>query len=74
MEKQIAIIYAGTRGFLDKYPVEVLGQYEVQFYRFMETRHPEILQEIRERKEISPDLDARMQAALNEFDGVFQPA
>jgi F-type H+-transporting ATPase subunit alpha len=73
MEKQIAIIYAGTRGFLDKYPVEVLGQYEVQFYRFMETRHPEILQEIRERKEISPDLDARMQAALNEFDGVFQP-
>lgn len=74
MEKQIAIIYAGTRGFLDKYPVEVLGQYEVQFYRFMETRHPEILQEIRERKEISPDLDARMKAALNEFDGVFQPA
>jgi len=74
MEKQIAIIYAGTRGFLDKYPVEVLGQYEVQFYRFMETRHPEILQEIRERKEISPDLDARMQAALTEFDGVFQPS
>ncbi len=74
MEKQIAIIYAGTRGFLDKYPVEVLGQYEQQYYRFMESKYPEIMKEIKERKEISPDLDNRMKAALTEFDSVFQPA
>ena len=71
MEKQISIIYAGTRGFLDKYPVHVLGDYEQQFYTFMESRYPEILKEIKERKEISPDLDERMKAALTEFDGVF---
>jgi F-type H+-transporting ATPase subunit alpha len=71
MEKQISIIYAGTRGFLDKYPVHVLADYEQQFYTFMESKYPEILGEIKERKEISPDLDERMKAALTEFDGVF---
>jgi F-type H+-transporting ATPase subunit alpha len=74
MQRQIAIIYAGTRGFLDKYPVDALAEYEQQFYRFMESKYPEILNEIKERKEISPDLDNRMKAALTEFDGVFQPA
>ncbi|MEW6388000.1 MAG: F0F1 ATP synthase subunit alpha [Thermodesulfobacteriota bacterium] len=74
MEKQISIIYAGTRGFLDKYPVEVLQDYEKQFSTFMESKYPEILGEIREQKEFSPDLDNRMKAALEEFDKVFQPS
>jgi F-type H+-transporting ATPase subunit alpha len=73
MERQISIIYAGTRGFLDKYPVDVLQEYEQQFYTFMESKYKEIFMEIREKREISPDLDERMKAALTEFDGVFQP-
>jgi|UniRef100_A0A7C3SJQ6 F-type H+-transporting ATPase subunit alpha len=74
MVKQVSIIYAGTRGFLDKYPVEVLGEYERQFYNFMETRHPEIWQELEAKKEFTADLDNRMRAALEEFDKVFQPS
>jgi len=74
MQRQIAIIYAGTRGFLDKYPVDVLQEYEQQFYSFMESKYSEIFMEIREKKEISPDLDNRMKAALTEFDSVFQPS
>jgi F-type H+-transporting ATPase subunit alpha len=73
MERQISIIYAGTRGFLDKYPVDVLQEYEQEFYRFMESKYSELLAEIRERKEISEDLDNRMKAALTEFDSAFQP-
>jgi len=74
MERQISIIYAGTRGFLDKYPVEVLQEYEQEFYSFMESKYSEILGEIREMKEVSQDLDNRMKAALTEFDSVFQPS
>jgi F-type H+/Na+-transporting ATPase subunit alpha len=73
MQRQISIIYAGTRGFLDKYPVEVLGEYEKEFYSFMESKYSEILKEIQERKEITEDLDNRMKAALTDFDSVFQP-
>jgi F-type H+-transporting ATPase subunit alpha len=72
MEKQISIIYAGTRGFLDKYPVDVLGQYEQQLYSFLESKYIEILKEIKEQKTISEDLDNRMKAAFTEFDSVFQ--
>jgi F-type H+-transporting ATPase subunit alpha len=73
MERQISIIYAGTRGFLDKYPVDVLQEYEQQFYSFMESKYSELFMELREKKEISEDLDNRMKAALTEFDSVFQP-
>jgi len=74
MERQISIIYAGTRGFLDKYSVDVLQDYEQEFYRFMDSKYSELLAEIREIKEISEDLDNRMKAALTEFDSVFQPS
>ena len=74
MERQISIIYAGTRGFLDKYPVDVLAEYEVQLYRFMESKYPEVLAEIKEKKEFTPDLDSRMKAAMAEFDTAFQPS
>jgi F-type H+-transporting ATPase subunit alpha len=74
MEKEISILYAGTRGFLDKYPVDVLASYEQQLYSFMETKYSDVLADIKEKKEFTPELDARMKALLEEFDGVFQPA
>jgi F-type H+-transporting ATPase subunit alpha len=72
MQRQITIIYAGTRGFLDKYSVDVLQDYEKQLYPFVESKFPEVFAELREKKEISADLDARMKAMLEEFDKVFQ--
>jgi len=74
MEKQVSIIFAGTRGFLDKYPVDVLPSYEQQLYSFMESKYSDVLADIKERKEFTPELDARMKALLEEFDTVFQPA
>jgi F-type H+-transporting ATPase subunit alpha len=58
---------------LDKYPVDVLQEYEQQFYSFMESKYAELFMELREKKEISEDFDNRMKAALTEFDSVFQP-
>ncbi len=45
MEGRCSIIYAGTRGFLDKYPVDVLQEYEQQFYSFMESKYSELFME-----------------------------
>ena len=74
MEKQVSIIYAGTRGYLDKYPVDVMTSYEQQLYSFMESKYSDVLADIKERKEFTPEIDARMKALLEEFDTVFQPA
>jgi F-type H+-transporting ATPase subunit alpha len=73
MEKEIAILYAGTRGFLDKYPTDVLQSYEKQLYSFMESKYSDVLADIKEKKEFTPELDARMKAVLEEFDTIFQP-
>jgi F-type H+-transporting ATPase subunit alpha len=73
MEKQVSIIYAGTRGFLDKYPIDVLGSYEAQLYSFMESKYSDVLADIKDRKEFTPELDAKMKAVLEDFDSVFQP-
>jgi len=71
-EKQILIIYAGTRGFLDKYPVEAVQRYEKELFEFVEAKHPYIFQELKEKWVISDELDQKIQKALKEFDSVFQ--
>ncbi|MDD5640833.1 MAG: F0F1 ATP synthase subunit alpha [Syntrophales bacterium] len=73
MEKEISILYAGTRGFLDEYPVEMLQSYEKQLYSFMESKYADVLASIKDVKEFTPELDARMKDLLEEFKGIFQP-
>jgi F-type H+-transporting ATPase subunit alpha len=72
VEKQIVSLYAGTRGFLDPIPVEKVTEYEKQMHEFMETKHPEILREIKEKKELTPELDEKIKQALEEFAQIFQ--
>ncbi|MCC6025425.1 MAG: F0F1 ATP synthase subunit alpha [Caldimicrobium sp.] len=74
VEKQVCILFAGTRGFLDEMPLEVLAQYEKELYEFIGSRYPEIYQEIREKKEISPELEEKMKKALSEFNEEFKRA
>ncbi len=72
MEKQVSILYAGTRGFLDKYPLNVLAKYEAGLYTFIEERHPQIFTELAEKKEISDDLDKTMAEAFKAYDEEFK--
>ncbi|MDR1045080.1 MAG: F0F1 ATP synthase subunit alpha [Candidatus Adiutrix sp.] len=73
-EREVLSLYAGTRGFLDKYPVSSVLEYEKQMFEFVDSKCPEILNEIREARDISPELDGRIKEALNEFAAVFSPA
>jgi len=72
VEKQVCILFAGTRGYLDEMPLEVLADYERELYEFIESRYPEIYKEIREKQEISPELEEKMHAALKEFNEEFK--
>ena len=42
MEKQVTILFAGTRGFLDNYPIGVVAKYEAGLYPFIEDRYPKV--------------------------------
>ncbi|RFT16191.1 MAG: ATP synthase alpha chain [Candidatus Saccharicenans subterraneus] len=72
VEKQILIIYAGNRGFLDEFPVEVIKRYEKELYKFFESKYPSLLQAIASRKQIDLELDGSISQALNEFNQIFK--
>ncbi len=71
LSEQVVSLFAGTRGFLDKYEVDKVRKYEEELLSFVETRHPEVLREIEEKKAISPELEKRMREMLSEFDLIF---
>jgi len=73
-EKEVLILFAGANGYLDEWPVESIADYEKQMLEFMESKHPEVIQEIKEKNDISEELEAKMKSALDEFKGIFQPA
>jgi len=66
-EKQIVVIYAGTNGYLDKLPVDVLLRFEKEFLDYMEMKHSAILKEIAEKKVFSDELKEKMDTALENF-------
>jgi F-type H+-transporting ATPase subunit alpha len=71
VERQVVIIYAGTNGYLDKYPTDRLRDYEQQLATFIERKHPGIYSEIVSSGKIDDALKAKLDGALKEFDGVF---
>ncbi|PKN69442.1 MAG: F0F1 ATP synthase subunit alpha [Deltaproteobacteria bacterium HGW-Deltaproteobacteria-12] len=71
LSKQIVVLFAGTRGFIDKYEVEKVRIYEDQLLSFVEAKYPAIMKEIEEKKIISPELEKKMKDMLTEFDSVF---
>ena len=67
----MAIIYAGTNGYLDNVPVADVRQFETGLYAFIETRHPQLFRGIAEKKQLDDPLKAALDGALKEFVGEF---
>lgn len=72
MEKQVTILYAGTRGFLDNYPVDVVSKYESGLYPFIEDRYPQVFEQLKEKQAIDDDLDNLMKEALTAYEEEFK--
>jgi F-type H+-transporting ATPase subunit alpha len=71
VEKQVAIIFAGTQGLLDDLPVDAVRPFEEFLFGWLERKQAAILGEIRDKKELSPalfdQLNQVVQAAKAEF-------
>ena len=67
VEKQILIIFAVTNGYVDDYPTSAVRKYERELSSFLESKHPEYLAEIKEKKIISDELREKLVAALDEL-------
>jgi F-type H+-transporting ATPase subunit alpha len=67
VEKQVMILYAAISGYLDDVPGDKVGAFEANFHRFMEANHPEIGKKIAKEKEITPEIEEKLKAAILEF-------
>jgi F-type H+-transporting ATPase subunit alpha len=72
VEKQILVIYAGNRGFLDEFEAGVIKKYEKRLYEYFDERHRDLLQQIAEKREIGVKLDESIASALKEFNLKFK--
>ncbi|EAJ5194262.1 F0F1 ATP synthase subunit alpha [Campylobacter jejuni] len=67
VEKQVVLIFAGTKGFLDDIAVSRIKEFEDGIYPFIETKHPDIFEQIRSKKALDSDLEEKLAKAINEF-------
>lgn len=72
VEKQVIILYAGTKGYLDKYATGVLGDYEAGLYPFIEDRFPKLFTGLEEKGEIAGDLKKLLEEALDAYAEEFE--
>lgn len=67
VEKQIVLIFAGTRGFLDDVEVEKIGEFENGLYPFIEAKYAGILEQIKSKKALDKELENELASAIKEY-------
>jgi F-type H+-transporting ATPase subunit alpha len=76
VEKQVLILFAATNGFVDAYPLEVLGRYEKELYVFVDENKADVMYELAKKGSDGKAFDAlaeKMRAVLTEFGKIFNP-
>ncbi|MBW7846189.1 MAG: F0F1 ATP synthase subunit alpha, partial [Bacteroidia bacterium] len=66
VEKQVAIIYLGTKGLLNNIPVNKIREFENEFHQFMETKHSNVLTELK-KGNLSDEVTATIEQVAKEL-------
>jgi F-type H+/Na+-transporting ATPase subunit alpha len=72
VERQVAIIFAVTNGYLDDVPVNHIRQWEHDFLEYLEASHGQVLTDIRTKKAMDDDITKRLKAAITVFKPMFK--
>ena len=68
---QVAAIYAGTQGHVDKVPTARIKEWEAGFVRFLKSERPGVVEEIEEKQALDDPLFERLKAAISTFNHQF---
>jgi F-type H+/Na+-transporting ATPase subunit alpha len=71
MEEQVVVLYAGTNGFIDDYPVSAIGRYERELLQFLRTRKKPMLDALRAAGTLDDAMEKQLRDALTEFAKTF---
>ncbi|HMO43726.1 MAG TPA: F0F1 ATP synthase subunit alpha, partial [Phenylobacterium sp.] len=71
VEEQVAVIYAGTRGYIDGVAVADVGRYESELLSYLHAKHQGMLDAIRTQKDIKGAVEDELKSALDAFTKTF---
>ncbi|WP_314467620.1 F0F1 ATP synthase subunit alpha [uncultured Campylobacter sp.] len=71
VEKQVVIIFAGTKGYLDDIPTIAVTKFEAELYPYIEAKYPEIFEQIRTKKALDKEIEELLHKALKDFKATF---
>ncbi|MBN9545044.1 MAG: F0F1 ATP synthase subunit alpha [Alphaproteobacteria bacterium] len=71
VEEQVAVIYAGTRGYLDPFPTNKVGAFQDALLGKLKSGYPQFLEGIRKEKALTPALEEMLKSALNDVSKSF---
>jgi F-type H+-transporting ATPase subunit alpha len=71
-EKQVTILYAATRGYLDQFASDVVAKYEAGLYPFVEERYPQIFSKLEEAQDITDEIEGLLKTALEAYGEEFK--
>jgi len=67
VEKQVLVIWAATKGYVDDIAIENVRKFESELLQFVENSHPSLLQSIREKKALTEEITADLKQVLQDF-------
>ncbi|MBB35967.1 MAG: F0F1 ATP synthase subunit alpha [Hirschia sp.] len=71
MEEQVASIYAGNKGYLDKIAVDDVMRYEAELLSYLHANHQSMLDTVRDEKKLTDTTEGQLKAALESFGKMF---
>jgi F-type H+-transporting ATPase subunit alpha len=71
VEEQVAVIYAGTRGYLDAIEINRIGDFQKGLILKLKSSYPQFLEGIRSEKALTPALETVLKEALESFRATF---
>ncbi|MBV8072685.1 MAG: F0F1 ATP synthase subunit alpha, partial [Acidobacteriaceae bacterium] len=74
VEKQVAILFAGSQGLLDDIEITDIRRFETELYRYLDASKAQLLSSIREKRTLTDDIKTQLKDAIIEYKQRFQSA
>jgi len=71
VERQVAIIYAGTNGYLDDLPVDQVRDFETGLYEFLDKSYADLMHDLKAKYELTEPIEAKLKKAITEYKAQF---
>ncbi|MGH7681607.1 MAG: F0F1 ATP synthase subunit alpha [Candidatus Eiseniibacteriota bacterium] len=72
VERQVAIIYAGTQGYLDDLPVADVRPFEDGLYAHLDKSYADVVAELKNKMELTDNVESKLKKAIVEYKEIYR--